>query len=214
LNDFDIPLYLSTTVTEIHGKDRVTGVTVAAVDENRRPKPETARFIPCDTLLLSCGLIPENELTKEAGVPLDRVTGGAVVDQNRQTEVEGIFSCGNVLHVHDLVDYVSEEAALAGVSAARFLRGEHEEKIAVALKTDGRVRYTVPTHVTEAKDVTVYFRTDNVYRNVKINVYDSDKLIMSKKKMRVAPSEMETVKISADVLSTSTALKLELEEIK
>ena len=208
LNDFDIPLYLSHTVTEIHGKERVTGVTVAAVDENRRPKSETARFIPCDTLLLSCGLIPENELTKEAGVPLDRVTGGAIVDQNRETAVAGIFSCGNVLHVHDLVDYVSEEAALAGNSAARYLRGESEKKIAVGLKTDGRVRYTVPTHVTEAKDVTVYFRVSDVFRDARVEVRLGDEVLLSRKKLKLAPGEMETVTLKKEWLDKADGKEL------
>ena len=200
LHDFDIPLMLSHTVTEIHGKERVTGVTISEVDENRRPKPETATYIPCDTLLLSCGLIPENELTKQADITLDRITGGAVVDQNRETEVPGIFSCGNVLHVHDLVDYVSEEAEIAGNAACAFLRGEHAERVSVSLETDGKVRYTVPQRITEAKDVTVYFRVADVYRDVSIVVYDGDKEILRKKKQKVAPGEMETVKITADMI--------------
>ena len=214
LNDFDIPLMLSHTVVALHGKERLTGVTIAKVDENRRPIKETFQRIDCDTLLLSCGLIPENELTKGIGAELSQVTGGSVVDQSRETSIPGVFACGNVLHVHDLVDYVSDEAELAGKGAADYIQNATKKEINVPISVDGKIRYTVPQCITEAKDVTVYFRTDNVYRNVKINVYDSDKLIMSKKKMRVAPSEMETVKISADVLSTSTALKLELEEIK
>ncbi len=200
LHDFDIPLMLSHTVTEIHGKERVTGVTISEVDENRRPKPETATYIPCDTLLLSCGLIPENELTKQADITLDRITGGAVVDQNRETEVAGIFSCGNVLHVHDLVDYVSEEAEIAGAAACAFLRGETAEKVNVTLETDGKVRYTVPQRITEAKDVTVYFRVADVYRDVSIVVTDGEKEILRKKKQKVAPGEMETVKITADMI--------------
>ncbi len=200
LHDFDIPLMLSHTVTEIHGKERVTGVTISEVDENRRPKPETATYIPCDTLLLSCGLIPENELTKQADISLDRVTGGAVVDQNRETEIPGIFSCGNVLHVHDLVDYVSEEAEIAGAAACAFLRGERADKADITLTTDGKVRYTVPQKITEAKDVTVYFRVADVYRDISIVVSDGDKEILRKKKQKVAPGEMETVKITADMI--------------
>lgn len=122
LNDFSIPLKLSHTVTKIHGRERLCGVTISEVDKSRRPIPGTEEFIPCDTLLLSCGLLPENELTKGAGITLDRVTGGAVVDGGRQCDAPGIFACGNVLHVHDLVDYVSEEAALAGASAAEFIK--------------------------------------------------------------------------------------------
>ncbi|MBQ8275029.1 MAG: FAD-dependent oxidoreductase, partial [Clostridia bacterium] len=145
LHDFDIPLMLSHTVVEIHGRERVTGVTVAQVDERRRPIPETRQYIPCDTLLLSCGLIPENELTRSAGIPLDRITNGAQVDQNRQTAIPGIFACGNVLHVHDLVDYVSEEAEIAGRAAAAFVQGGNSAPACeIALRTDGKVRYTVP----------------------------------------------------------------------
>ena len=121
LHDFDIPLKLSHTVVEIHGKERLKGVTIAKVDEHRKPIAETREYIPCDTLLLSVGLIPENELSKSAGIELDRITSGAVVDQDRQTEIEGIFACGNVLHVHDLVDFVSEEAEIAGRSAAEYI---------------------------------------------------------------------------------------------
>ena len=144
LNDFGIPLLLSHTVVKLHGKSRLEGVTIAKVDENRRPIPETFQYIPCDTLLLSVGLIPENELSKTAEVTLDRVTNGAVVDQNRQTSTEGIFACGNVLHVHDLVDYVSEEAVIAGKAAANYIRGKKNETISIPLSTDGKIRYTVP----------------------------------------------------------------------
>ena len=215
LNDFDIPLMLSHTVTEIHGKDRVTGVTICEVDENRRPKAETATYIACDTLLLSCGLIPENELTKHASISLDRITGGAVVDQNRATEIPGIFSCGNVLHVHDLVDYVSEEAEIAGASAAAFLRGEREDTVNVVLSADGKIRYTVPQKITAAKDVTVYFRVADVYRNVAISVKDGEKEILRKKKQKVAPGEMETVKLTADMIRgvQSGALAFSLETL-
>ncbi|HPZ53253.1 MAG TPA: NAD(P)/FAD-dependent oxidoreductase, partial [Clostridia bacterium] len=124
LDDFNIPLKLGHTVTKIHGKDRLEGVTISKVDENRRPIPGTEEYIECDTLLLSVGLIPENELTKGMGIELDGSTRGAVVDQNRETSLEGVFSCGNVLHVHDLVDYVSEEAYIAGKAAARYIKGE------------------------------------------------------------------------------------------
>lgn len=201
LHDFDIPLLLSHTVTEIRGKERVTGVTIAKVDERRQPIPGTETDIPCDTLLLSCGLIPENELSKGAGIPLDRVTGGAVVDQNRETSVPGIFACGNVLHVHDLVDYVSEEAAIAGRAAAAFLRGEKAAAADIPLQADGKIRYTVPQRITEQKDVTVYFRVADVYRNVQIVVSDGEKEILRKKKPKVAPGEMETVTLTKEQLA-------------
>ena len=211
LNDFGIPLRLSHTVVEVHGKERVTGVTIAKVDENRRPIPETREFIPCDTLLLSCGLIPENELTKCAEVDLSPVTNGAIVNQNRQTTVDGIFACGNVLHVHDLVDYVSDEAEIAGKSAARYIMGNAKNEIVVPVRVGENIRYTVPQVLTEAKDVTVYFRVTDVFKNVKINIFDNNDLISSKKKQKVAPGEMETVKLTAEMLKNASALKIELE---
>ncbi|MBR7181441.1 MAG: FAD-dependent oxidoreductase, partial [Clostridia bacterium] len=208
LNDFDIPLLLSHTVVEVHGKERVTGVTIAEVDAQRRPKMETAQYIPCDTLLLSCGLIPENELSKSAGILLDRVTSGPVVDQNRSTEIPGIFACGNVLHVHDLVDYVSEEAAIAGRAAAAFLSQNSVEPISVALRTDGKIRYTVPQVITEAKEVTVYFRVADIYHNVKISVKQGDKEVISRKKIKVAPGEMETLTLPIDILRNANGEEL------
>ena len=202
LNDFNIPLKLSHTVVNIHGRERVEGVTIAAVDENRRPIKESEEYIPCDTLLLSCGLIPENELTKGAGIKLDRVTNGAVVDGDRETEIEGIFACGNVLHVHDLVDYVSEESAIAGKAAAKYILGERSKEILVNIKTDGKVRYTVPQKLTEACDTGVYFRVADVYRDAKIVVRDGDKVVISKKKQKLAPAEMEKVELSAEVIAS------------
>ena len=201
LNDFSIPLMLSHTVVDIHGKDRLEGVTIAKVDENRRPIPETREYIPCDTLLLSCGLIPENELTKGAGITLDRVTGGAVVNGDRETEIPGIFACGNVLHVHDLVDYVSEEAVIAGLAAAKYVRGESVRVDAVKLFTDGKVRYTVPQIITDKVDTTVYFRVADVYRDCRIVVRDGDRVLVSKKKQKLAPGEMETVKLTAEQIA-------------
>ena len=202
LNDFNIPLRLSHTVVEIHGKERLSGVTIARVDENRRPIKESEEYIPCDTLLLSCGLIPENELTKGAGIALDRVTNGAVVDGERETAIPGIFACGNVLHVHDLVDYVSEESAIAGNAAAKFIKGEAKKDISVGIKTDGKVRYTVPQKLTEISDTSVYFRVADVYRDAKIVVRDGDKVIISKKKQKLAPAEMEKVELKADIIAS------------
>ena len=212
LNDFDIPLYLSTTVCEIHGKERLEGVTVAEVDENRRPKPETRKFIPCDTLLLSVGLLPENELTKQADITISPITSGAVVNQDRGTDVEGIFSCGNVLHVHDLVDFVSEEAEIAGNAAADYINGVKGEKCEIKISTDGKVRYTVPQIITEKKDVTVYFRVADVFKNKKICVYNGDNLLYNKKKQKLAPGEMESIQIKADMLEGIDALEIKLED--
>ncbi|MBP3590963.1 MAG: FAD-dependent oxidoreductase [Clostridia bacterium] len=201
LNDFDIPLLLSHTVIDIHGKERLEAVTIAKVDERRRPIPGTEQTIPCDTLLLSCGLIPENELTAQAGVPMDRITNGALVDGDRQTEIPGVFACGNVLHVHDLVDYVSEEAAIAGEAAVRFLRGESKKSILVSVKTDGKVRYTVPQILTEAKDTRLYFRVSDVFRGKKIVLKAGDRVLLEKKTVKLAPGEMETVTVKAEWLS-------------
>ena len=217
LNDFNIPLMLSHTVVEIHGSERVEGVTIAEVDKNRKPIADTRRFIECDTLLLSCGLIPENELTKSAGISIDRITNGAIVDQNRQTAIEGIYACGNVLHVHDLVDYVSEEAEIAGRAAAEYLKVGAKTDIDITLVADGKIRYTVPQRITsKEKDVTVYFRVSDVYRGARIVVKDGDKVLISKKKQKVAPGEMETVTLSAKMLeelgSNSLFFGLELDK--
>lgn len=201
LNDFNIPLRLSHTVVDIHGKDRLEGVTIAKVDERRMPIEETREYIPCDTLLLSCGLIPENELTKGAGIELDRVTSGAVVDGDRETDIPGVFACGNVLHVHDLVDYVSEEAVIAGKAAVKYIRGETNKSVECKLTTDGKVRYTVPQIIRDCADTTVYFRVADVYRDKKIVVRDGERVIISKKKQKLAPGEMETVKLTADMIA-------------
>ena len=211
LDDFGIPLMLSHTVTRIHGKERVTGVTVSKVDDRRRPIPGTEIYFECDTLLLSVGLIPENELTRGAGIGMDGITGGASVDQYRQTSLKGVFACGNVLHVHDLVDYVSEEAALAGTSAAAHLRGELTEGRTVTLKTDGKVRYTVPQTVTVTEntaDVTVYFRPSDIYRDVTVTVREGDSegnILSKKKRIKVAPGEMETITVKAADLTATSA---------
>ena len=216
LNDFDIPLMLSHTVVQIHGKDRLTAVTIAEVDERRNPKPETAKTISCDTLLLSCGLIPENELTKASGIALDRVTGGAVVDGARETDIEGVFACGNVLHVHDLVDYVSEEAVIAGEAAVRYIRGEKQHGTALNLVTDGKIRYTVPQRISANEDTKVYFRVANVYRNVKITIKVADRILLEKKKQKVAPGEMETILLTEAMLASCKSgdeISFSLEEV-
>ena len=211
LNDFNIPLKLSHTVVEIHGDKRLTGVTIAKVDSNRKPIPETKEYIACDTLLLSVGLIPENELSKSANISLSNITSGAYVDQDRQTSVEGIFACGNVLHVHDLVDFVSEEAEIAGISAANYIKGINEPKTNISIKTDGKVRYTVPSTITTLKDVKVYFRVSDVYKNVNILVKNNDNVILRKKKAKVAPGEMEAILLKKEQLEGIDNLSFELE---
>jgi len=211
LHDFEIPLKLSHTVVEIHGKDRVSGVTIAKVDENKRPIEETKEYISCDTLLLSVGLIPENELSKTAEIPLDSITGGAVVDQNRQTETEGIFACGNVLHVHDLVDFVSDEAEIAGKSAADYIVGRLLADAEVKLVTDGKIRYTVPQTITKTAETQVFFRVSEPFRKVSVQVYKDGVLCHSVKKMRVAPGEMECLTLSEEIVRGAKELKLGLE---
>ncbi len=203
LNDFDIPLLLSHTATEVHGKDRVTGVTIAKVDENRRPIPGSEEYIPCDTLLFSCGLIPENELTKGAGISLDSMTNGAIVNGDRQTDIEGVFACGNVLHVHDLVDYVSEESVIAGKAAVEYIIGQKADaSVNISVKTDGKVRYTVPQRITALSDTTLYFRVSDVFRDKKVVVKNGDRVLLERKKQKLAPGEMETVKLTRDMISS------------
>ena len=213
LNDFNIPLKLSHTVVQIHGKERLEGVTIAQVDENRKPVAGSEEFIACDTLLLSVGLIPENELSKSAKVALSPITSGAVVDQDRQTNIPGIFACGNVLHVHDLVDFVSQEAEIAGKAAAAYIEGNVGKKVEIPVKTDGKVRYTVPQVITEKKEITLYFRVGNVYKNVRVKVTAGDKVILTKKRPKVAPGEMESVTIQAEALEDVKELLVSLEVV-
>ena len=211
LNDFEIPLKLSHTVVEIHGKDRLEGVTIAQVDEKRKPIAETREYIPCDTLLLSVGLIPENEISKAANVDISTITNGAIVDQDRQTSIEGVFACGNVLHVHDLVDFVSQEAEIAGKAAAEYIKEIQAERVLITLKTDGKIRYTVPQIITKKQDVTVYFRVSNVYKNVRITVASGDTVLLSKKKPKVAPGEMESITLKGELLDKVKELYFSLE---
>ena len=197
LNDFDIPLKLSHTVVDIEGKNHVEAVTIAEVGPDRKPIPGTEERYTCDTLLLSCGLIPENELSKSAGVALNPVTSGPIVNDSLETNIDGIFACGNVLHVHDLVDYVSQEASAAGKNAANYIKNGEEKdvKIVEILPVDG-VRYTVPKYIrpTEMDDtLTVRFRVGAVYKNCAIATYFDDQLISKRKRPVMAPGEMEQV---------------------
>lgn len=203
LDDYDIPLKLSHTVTEIHGKERVTGITIAEVDGNRKLIPGTEEYYSCDTLLLSVGLIPENELTKGIGVSMNRITSGPNVNDHLQTEAEGVFACGNVLHVHDLVDYVSEEANLAGKNAAAYVKKETagEETKEVRLEASNGVRYTVPQSldIRNMNDqVVVRFRVADVYKDRFISVYYGDERVSKRKKKVLAPGEMEQVILKKD----------------
>ena len=217
LEDYDIPLYLSHTVSQIHGKKRVEGVTIAQVDENKNPIPGTERYIECDTLLLSCGLIPENELTSAAGITLDGITKGAVVNQDRQTETEGIFSCGNVLQVHDLVDYVSDEAELAGKGAAKYIRGENNYNGYLEVKASGGVRYVLPQKISlpVSEDVALFMRVTQPFGKVKIFALDEDgNVLASKISLKAAPGEMEKLVLKKSVLeNTKGTIKVTLEEM-
>lgn len=207
LDDFGIPLKLSHTVTEIRGKERVEGVTVAAVDEHRRPIPGTEESFDCDTLLLSVGLIPENELTRGAGIPIDRMTNGAVVDQNRETEVPGIYACGNVLHVHDLVDFVSEEAAIAGKAAAEKILWKSTAPVrTIRVKTGMGVRYTVPEALrlsaVPTASVRIFFRVTDIFKKVRLLITDTDGNVLVKSaKSAVAPGEMESMTLTPELLA-------------
>jgi NADPH-dependent 2,4-dienoyl-CoA reductase/sulfur reductase-like enzyme len=209
LNDFDIPLMLSHTVVDIKGKERVESVTIAEVDDKLKPIPGTEMEVPCDTLLLSCGLLPENELSGYLGVNMSPVTGGPLVNESLETSTPGVFACGNVLHVHDLVDYVSEEASQAGEKAAAYLANQLGEGSGeLKLKGVNGVRYTVPATMDPARMAdrqVVRFRVGNVYRNVTLKVSCGDKVLFSQKKRVMAPGEMEQVMLKKDDLTALSA---------
>nr|MBQ4319581.1 FAD-dependent oxidoreductase [Clostridia bacterium] len=202
LDDFDIPLMLSHTVTKVHGRERVEGVTISEVGADRKPIPGTEEFIECDTLLLSVGLIPENEIAKGAGIALDRVTGGAVVDEKRTTNLEGIFACGNALHVHDLVDYVTEEAYIAGAAAADYIKNGAESDVQkIETKAIDGVRYVLPQKL-NAKlddDVTLYMRVAEVRKNVKLTLSFDGEVVKKYPRRIVTPGEMETIVLNAEL---------------
>ena len=212
LNDFNIPLKLSHTVIDIEGKERVKAVTIAEVGPDRKPIPGTEERYTCDTLLLSVGLIPENELSKSAGVEMSPVTNGPVVNELLETNIPGVFACGNVLHVHDLVDYVSEEATHAGTNAAHFVQngGKADEGESVKLIATDGARYTVPStvNINRMDDLlTVRFRVGNVYKNAYMNVYFNDELVIHKKKRIFAPGEMEQFILQKEKLAAYPNLK-------
>lgn len=205
LDDFGIPLKLSHTIIQIHGKERLTGVTVAQVDKNRVPIMETAEFVKCDTLLLSVGLIPENELSRGAGIVLDPVTSGPVVNESMEASIDGVFACGNVVQVHDLVDNVTREAMLAGKCAAEYINGLEVDKNTTKIMTSAGkgIRYVVPQQIRKelvGDGCKLYFRVSDIYKNVKITVKYGDKTIAEVKKAKVAPGEMENVYLSKKVL--------------
>ncbi len=204
LNDYDIPLYLSHTITDIIGRERVEQVVISRVDENRRPIPGTEQTFDCDTVLLSVGLIPENELTRGAGIPMDRRTNGAIVYENMETMAPGIFACGNVVHVHDLVDFVSAESEKAGAAAARYALGEEISGRCIELKNGNAVNYTVPQHIRVEgveKLCEVFFRVNNVYRDRIITVTDeAGNLLCRFPREHMAPGEMEKIALPRTLL--------------
>ena len=204
LNDYDIPLYLSHTITDIIGRERVEQVVISRVDENRRPIPGTEQTFDCDTVLLSVGLIPENELTRGAGIPMDRRTNGAIVYENMETMAPGIFACGNVVHVHDLVDFVSAESEKAGAAAARYALGEELSGRCIELKNGNAVNYTVPQHIRVEgveKLCEVFFRVNNVYRDRIITVTDeAGNLLCRFPREHMAPGEMEKIALPRTLL--------------
>lgn len=222
LDDFDIPLKLSHTVVDIKGKERLEGITLAQVDNTGKPIPGTEEEYNCDTLLLSCGLIPENEISRGMGVDMEAVTNGPIVNECLETNIEGVFACGNVLHVHDLVDFVSEEAAAAGKNAARYIQnncslGNCGKEIPL-LPVDG-VRYTVPKHIhidRMEEELIVRFRVGAVYKNAYICVYFNDKQVLHRKRPIMAPGEMEEIKLKKAELTAFENLEtitIKIEEV-
>ena len=209
LDDNDIPLKLSHTVVDIKGRERVEGITIAEVKDGK-PIEGTEEFYSCDTLLLSCGLIPENELSREMGVEINPITNGPCVNESLEASVDGVFACGNVLHVHDLVDFVSQEAATAGKNAAKYiLQGKKESKKTIEIKAVDGVRYTVPKTINVENmddELTVRFRVGNVFKNAYISTYFNDERVGHKKRRVMAPGEMEQVVLKKEELENFTNL--------
>jgi thioredoxin reductase len=219
LDDYDIPLKLSHTITFIHGKDRLEGVTLAKVDDKLKAIPGTEEYISCDTLLLSVGLIPENEITRNAGVEIDKRTNGSIVGELRQTSMPGVFACGNVVHVHDLVDFVSEEAVLAGKGAAKYIKGELDTNLTFTTINGDGIGYVVPQQVSMNNvedNVTFYMRVRQVFKDKVVNAYIGDTLIATKKEKKLLPAEMVNFKIKKDILSKYSAgeIRFVVEEAK
>lgn len=216
LDDFGIPLKLSHTVVDIRGKERVEGVTLAKVDEKGKPIPGTEEEYSCDTLLLSVGLIPENELSRDMGVKLNPVTSGPSVNESLETSIEGVFACGNVLHVHDLVDFVSQEAETAGRNAARYIINQRENKDTaekrqeITIIAENGVRYTVPEKISPARmdeKLTIRFRVGSVFKNCYSSLYLNNDRILHKKRLIMAPGEMEQMVLTKEQLEKYSDLK-------
>ena len=202
LDDFNIPLMLSTGITHIDGKERVKGVTISKLDENRNPIEGTQEYISCDTVLLSVGLIPENELSVEAGVLLDRKTSGPIVNNSMATNLDGVFACGNVVHVHDLVDFVTKESKIAGRNAALYSLNKLNKNKEVNTVAENGVIYIVPQNidVNKDEDVNLFMRVREIYKNKKLVVRSNNEIILEKRRPHMIPSEMENIKINKDLL--------------
>ena len=211
LDDYNIPLYLSHTVTEIHGRDRLTGVTISEVDANRRPIPGTEKEYKCDTLILSVGLIPENKLLEDAGIAIDPHTNGAVVDENLQTNVPGVFSAGNVLHLHDLVDFVSMESEALARHAAAYVEGKGIDPCTLDVKCGEGVGHTIPQKVSGKNDFSLSLRVRNHYRDCRIVVRQNGVEVAAKKMKKAIPAEMIQFKVSAAKLQETGALEVSVE---
>ena len=215
LDDFNIPLYLNHTITKIEGEKRVTGVVVSEVDKDKKPIPGTEMHFDCDTVLFSVGLIPENELTKSAEIELSPRTRGAVVYQNRETDTDGVFACGNVLQVHDLVDFVSEESELAGKSAALYVQKGKTERNAIEVVNGQNIGYVVPQKIDKnlGGNVKLFFRVTNTFRDCTITARCGDKILLQRKKKIVVPGEMETLILTeAKLAETDGKIEVVLEE--
>ena len=206
LNDYNIPLKLTTTISYIHGKERVSGVTINQVDKNKNPIKGTEEFIKCDTVLLSVGLIPENELSVDAGVKLDRKTSGPIVNNTMETNIDGIFACGNVVHVHDLVDFVTKESKIAGKNAALYSLNNLNTNETVKTTPGEGIGYIVPQNIdTEYNDdINLFMRVKSVCKDKKIVIRDGDKIILEKKRKHMIPSEMESININKELLKQIT----------
>ena len=214
LDDYNIPLYLSHTVIDVVGKDRLEKVVIAKVDENRKPIPGTEKEYECDTLLLSVGLIPENDISRKTGLEIDRRTNGLIVNEMMETSAEGIFACGNVVHVHDLVDFVSAEARKAGAAAARYIKNEVKDGEYKEIINGKGITYTVPQKFRGEnidKALEIFMRVNNIYKNVKLEVKDEEKVLMSLNKQHLAPGEMEKVMVPKKILDTMVGKSLTVE---
>lgn len=214
LDDYHIPLYLSHTIVDVRGEERLEQVVVMEVDARRKPIPGTEKVYDCDTLLLSVGLLPENELSQSAGVQMDPVTGGPKVNELMETSIPGVFACGNVVHVHDIVDFVTQEARRAGAGAARLIKGAVEDGSTVQTKPGKGVCYIVPQAVRPSnmgESQTLFFRVTDVFKDKELALYGDDKLLRRIKKRHMAPGEMVMVEVTREQMESCSTLRLEVE---